>query len=251
MRKCLLILLFAIGLGSLYANPEKLYADANQAHRDGNYKEAILLFEQLITEHNLIAPELYYNLGNAYYKLTDYPNAILNYERALKLKPGDEDVKFNLGLANQKIEDRIEPVPQIFYVTWFKTVRNLIALDTWSILFLSLLALSAITWGVYFLHTRRSARVAGFYSGISLLVLAIVSLCLAFSLNKDSRIQQDAIVFSSSVSVKSSPSDAGTGIFVLHAGTKVSIHDRLGDWVKVRVADGNEGWMQIGELEII
>jgi tetratricopeptide (TPR) repeat protein len=208
-------------------------------------------YEQLIEEDGLRSPNLYFNLGNAYFKLTDYPSAILNYERARKISPSDEDVQFNLELTNSRIEDKIETMPVLFYKRWFLSLRNSADQNSWAVLFL----LALFACGGFFIMFVQSGRSAlkrlGFYGGLSTLIVSIFFLSLAFSMRKWQVYHQEAIVFAGSVSVKSSPVENGTGLFLLHAGTKVKIVDELGAWRRIRLADGNEGWMPAADLELI
>jgi len=232
-------------------SPGALMEDGNKAYLKGDYKKAVINYEQIISQHNMSAPEVYFNLGNAYYKLTDYPNAILNYERVLKISPLDEDALFNLELANQHIEDRIEPVPDLFYKRWFVAFRNIGSTDSWAMWFILFLFLSTGSWFLFVLGNSVLRRQAGFYAGIATFLLACFIFLVGVSRYRQDQLKDDGIVFSGSVSVKSSPSESGTGLFVLHAGTRVFITDQLGDWVKIKLPDGKEGWMVRADLEII
>jgi tetratricopeptide (TPR) repeat protein len=252
MRKFLLLsaCLFSI-LTSSALSTTSVFEEAGNAYIKGDYKTAVLLYEQILSEQQVTNAELHFNLGNAYFKLTDYPNAILNYERSLKLIPDDADVRFNLALANLRIEDKIEQVPDMFYKRWFVSLRGMAGADTWGILFLISLALCSAGFFLYVLSNSIVIRKTGFFGGICLLLLSITFLGLGISMYSKQTSHTEAIVFSGSVSVKSSPVESGTGLFVIHAGTKVQLTDELGDWVKIHLADGNEGWLPLADLERI
>jgi len=252
MKKQILLLITLFSAFQLLATPaQDNVIKASEAYKKNDFAQAILLYQQVLEESKEHAPEVYFNLGNAYYKVTDYPNAILNYERATKLAPADEDILFNLSLANQKIEDHIEPVPELFYIRWFKGIRNLGDQDVWAILFLVVFSAAFGMLMLYFQANSSSKKRLGFYSSLGLFVFSAFVLTLAFSMHLKQSNHNEAIVFSGSVSVKSSPVEAGTGLFVIHAGTKVKITDELGDWLRIRIADGNEGWILSSDLERI
>jgi len=234
---------------SLFALTSAQLSKGNKAYEEGKFADAIMYYEQIVAEEKLRSAALYFNLGNSYYKLTDYPNAILNYERALRMSPNEADIQYNLDLANGKIEDKIEPLPQLFYKRWYYSFRNAAGQDAWASLFLICFALSVLALGLFFLSSKSAYKKLGFYGCFAFLSAALVFISLAFSMRHWQDIQREAIVFAGSVSVKSSPVESGTGLFVIHSGTKVKITDELGAWRRVKLADGNEGWLQSGDIE--
>jgi tetratricopeptide (TPR) repeat protein len=248
-----IIFAFFIALSTLAKalSPDALVVDANKAYTASDFKKAVLLYEQVLNESKLESSVLYFNLGNAYFKLTDYPNAILNYHRALRLNPDDADVQHNLNLANAKIQDRIEPIPELFYFRWAKQLRNALSIDAWAILFLVLFFFSALGWVFYIIGKSIGTKKLGFYTGLLFLIFSFIVFSLAWSAKHYRDTIKEAVVFSGSVSVKSSPAESGTSLFVVHAGTFVSITDQVGDWVKVKIPDGNEGWILMADLEVI
>ena len=246
------LFLFLIQCCLVYsANPEQVFEAADKSYIQGDYKSAVLKYEQILSENKVCNTELYFNLGNAYFKLTDYPNAILNYERALKLNPNDEDIRFNISLANSRIEDKIETVPELFYKRWFVSIRQIASADVWGIVFIVSLLTCAACFFLYVLGNATIIRKLGFYLGLVMFFGSCLFLSLGISMFKQQTNHNQAIVFSGSVPVKSSPVDSGTSLFVIHAGTKVNLIDELGDWVKIQLADGNEGWLPLSDLERI
>jgi tetratricopeptide (TPR) repeat protein len=251
MRNIFLFLFLIQCCLAFSANPEQVFDAADKSYIQGDYKAAVLKYEQILSENKVCNTELYFNLGNAYFKLTDYPNALLNYERALKLNPNDEDIRFNISIANSRLEDKIETVPELFYKRWFVSIRQMASADVWGIVFIVSLLISSGCFFLYVLGNAIVLRKLGFYAGLMMLVASCLFLSLGISMYKQQTNHNQAIVFSGSVPVKSSPVDSGTSLFVIHAGTKVNLIDELGDWVKIQLADGNEGWLPLSDLERI
>ncbi len=237
---------------SAYASksPLDIYRDANLAYQEKEYQKAIELYNEVIKQGQ-IAPELYFNLGNAWYKNGDVPHSILNYERALKMNPRDEDAIINLKIASLKVIDKIDPVPQIFYKRWTDTLTTLISTNGWSKLLITTLWISLI-FAIFFLFGGSvKARKMGFIlSGCFLFVFLLTFIITAKSHNQ-SHVQEKAIVMSASVYVKSSPDSKGNDLFIIHEGTKVEVLDELKDWKKIKLLNGNIGWLLNSEIEKI
>ena len=196
--------------------------------------------------------EVYYNLGNSYYKSGDIARAILNYERALLLEPGNGDVRANLEIARAKTIDQVTPMPEIFFIGWFKSLINCLSIDAWAgwgiacfILFLACLCL-------FFYSKSVRQKKAGFFAGMAWIVLAI--LCNVFALQQKKALTErdKAIVLSPSVTVRSTPSESGTSLFILHEGHKVEIKDdTMREWKEIRLEDGKVGWLPTSAIEVI
>ncbi len=227
-----------------------VYRQANMAYQERNYANAIELYNSLLKEGQL-APELYFNLGNAYYKTGNVPQSILNYERALKMNPKDEDALFNLKIAKLKIIDKVDPVPQIFYKRWFESLTNLLSPDDWSTLLLVLLWLSLLSSLMYLFGHSVSLRKTGFILSLSFLALVLFSFAIASESNSKIHSEKEAIVMSASVYVKSSPDLRGNDLFIIHEGIKVELLDELKDWKKIKLINGNIGWLLAKDIEII
>lgn len=224
--------------------------EAETAYTQEEYGKAIELYENILKTDGE-SPEIYYNLGNAYYKAGKVAPAILNYERALVLEPGDGDARFNLQIARQKTVDKIEPVGEFFLTRWFKAVRNLAGADAWAklgivsfILFIGCLILFFFSKWLYL-------KKIGFYVGLLLLLTVILANIFATYQKDEWTNRTQAIVFAPTVTVKSSPDASGTDLFILHEGTKVKIKSTLGEWSEIELADGNVGWMPSKDMEII
>ena len=223
---------------------------ANEAYAQEDYIKAIELYEQTAREHG-VSSDLYYNLGNAYYKHNEIAKAILNYERALLLNPGNEDARFNLDMANTHIVDKIDPVGRFFLSVWIDTMRSYLTSNTWAVI--GIIAFFLFIGGCYLYLFTRSVplKKIGFFGGIVVLLIAIMANCFAWGLNEKKEIRNEAIVFDATVSVKSSPAESGTDLFVLHEGTKVVVLSKVGEWSEVKISDGNRGWLPSAAIEII
>ena len=249
MKKIVIYLLCIVaGMTATYG--QESLTKANEAYAQEDYIKAIELYEQTAREHG-VSSDLYYNLGNAYYKHNEFAKAILNYERALLLNPGNEDARFNLDMANTHIVDKIDPVGRFFLSVWIDTMRSYLSSNTWAVigiiaffLFIGGCYLYLFTWSV-------PLKKIGFFGGIVVLLIAIMANCFAWGLNEKKEIRNEAIVFDATVSVKSSPAESGTDLFVLHEGTKVVVLSKVGEWSEVKISDGNRGWLPSAAIEII
>jgi len=203
-------------------------------------------------QEGLEGVDLYYNLGNAYFKLGDYAHAILYYERAQKLDPSDKDVANNLALANEYAQDRIEEIPEIVIEQIGKKIRNVFSSNTWTVLFFVFLALTIVCVLVFRLGATKKNRKIGFYLGIVALVVTLLSIDFAQWQKAEYFGLKNAIVMTPVNSVKSSPSQTSAkDLFVLHEGTKVKVIDTVGEWYNIELSDGRQGWLPVSALEII
>lgn len=195
--------------------------------------------------------ELEYNIGNACFKMNDIPGAVLFYERAHKLKPADEDINYNLQIARNLVVDRFEEIPELFFVRWYNFVSLLLSTNNWARISIVTFILSLILLSLYLYSSGYRIKVAGFWLAILSIIISISS--LAFTVRNKKLIfdSQQAIVFSPQVSGKSSPDNSGTDLFLLHEGTKVSIEDQVGEWLEIRLSDGNKGWIPLTSIKII
>ena len=225
-------------------------ADADSAYARGQYQQAIKDYSELLKKG--VSAELYYNLGNAYYRTEDITHAVLSYERALLLSPGDRDIRFNLQMARSKTIDKITPESEMFFVTWYRSLVNLMSVDAWAFAALTALALAIALALVYLFANRIWLRKVGFFGAIGLLLLFVLANILAYSQKQELVSRSSAIITSSAVGVKSTPADDGTELFILHEGTKVEITDgAMKQWKRVRVADGKDGWVKAKDMEVI
>jgi len=230
--------------------PDSLYSMANKFYSEGRYAEAATLYDSLINS-GYTAPEVYFNLGNACFKMRQIGKAILNYERANRLKPFDEDIRFNLQLARAYTVDKIESLPEFFLTAWWRAFRSLMDSDHWMILSIVLFVVS-LTLILLFLFSAQVNRKKIFFSlSVLFLLGAILTGISGYRQSKEFHARNEGIVMVPSATVKSSPDAGSSDLFVLHEGTKVRIEDAVGQWVEIRIANGNKGWIEFSNIEII
>ena len=246
------ILMLILGLASLlYADQKSyLFQKGNEAYQKGNYEEAVSSYKQIL-KMGYESPELYYNLGNSYYKLHKIGPAVLYYNRALKMNPRDEDIRHNLDLVNLRVVDRIPSIPELFYIRYFKSFQDLFSTQTlfWiSIIFYALTILFIV---LALLVRNRSFRLLSHRMAWG---VGIVFLIFAFTLGTKVWAQThtvEAIVLTPKVDVKSAPAKDGTLVFSLHEGVKVRIEQKTNGWFEIKLADGKEGWLPARAVGII
>lgn len=242
----IIMLVFSL-LGKAQQNAEVWFEQANSAYNMGNYDSAKIIYEKILATDVESVP-LYFNMGNTYYKMREYPMAIYYYEKALKIDPSNEEVQSNLAIANRAIVDKIEPMPQSFIVRGWQNVRASLSGDQWawcSIVFFALLLVSMFL----FQRSRKiGVRKLGFFTGLVFLLSFALSVVFAAQLRRSSETQDQAIIMSPTVTVKSSPNETSVDLFVLHEGTKVKVLDSSNGWNKIRIANGSVGWLEVDKM---
>jgi tetratricopeptide (TPR) repeat protein len=229
---------------------DEIFSKANELYAGGNHQEAIIQYNRILAEGYHSAP-LYYNLGNAYYRSGLIPQAILNYERAHLLAPGDEDIRFNLNLARMNVKDRIEELPVFFVNRWWKGARDLMSYRKWAAASAVTFVFSLVLLSLFLLASSTALKKTFFWFFIPVFLLSAVSFTFGLDQRNFIKNNNSAIVFSPVVSVKSSPDINSTDLFVIHEGTRVTVEDSIGDWRAVRLSDGNKGWLHKDGLEMI
>ena len=225
-------------------------ANADAEYTKGNYQQAIKDYEELLKQG--VSAELYYNLGNAYYRADNITRAIINYERAFMLSPGDEDIRFNLQLAQSKTIDKIAPASEMFFVTWYQSLVNLTSVDRWAYVAIVSIILVLLLVLIYLFADNLRLRKVGFFGAIAFLVLFILANIFAYQQKRQLENRNGAIVIAPSASVKKTPADNSETTFVLHEGTKVKITDKsISKWVEIEIADGRNGWVTNDRIEEI
>lgn len=250
MRK-LIALIFALTLPlTLFANSvESMFKSGNDAYAHKKYADAINLYEQIV-DSGYTSAELYYNLGNAYYKTNNISYAILNYERADKLSD-DADIDHNLAVARLKTIDKIEPVKQIFIMNWLGSIRdwqNSNSWSSWSIIFVWILFLF---FTVLLFSRNTTIKRISFLGILSFLILFVITFYFSYSSNQNEYINRFAILTTPSSYVKSSPDTQSQDLFILHEGAKMQVLDRVGNWNKIKLANGEIGWIDKNSFRVI
>lgn len=228
---------------------DEMWNEAARYYADKEYESAAECYERLF-EYGESA-SLYYNYANALYKSGNLGGAILNYERALLLDPSDEDILFNLEYANRMKTDKIEPVGRFFLSEWLDTLGHKLSSDSWAYMGIATFVLMLALLLLYLFGRNMALRKTAFFSSLVLLVITVTSFVYAFYIKNDVENNLKAIVMSGSVSVKSSPDDGGTEVFVIHEGTKVTVKSTLNVWSEIVLADGNVGWLPSEDIQII
>ena len=250
--KKIIFLVFSIST-VLYLNAQEtdtLMEKANNLFVEGKYQDAIDTYENILTL-GYESPELYYNLGNAYYKQNIIARTILNYEKALQLAPNDEDINYNLQLTNRLVVDQIEKLPVFFVTGWIRSFRNLFSSDFWAMISIATFVLALVFISIYLYSRSIGFKKLSFWISFFVIIISVVSYIFSNQQKQKILLGNTAIVMSPSVTVKSSPDASGTDLFVIHEGTKVWVDDKIADWNEIKLSDGSKGWLKTADIEFI
>lgn len=235
---------------SFASEVDHLMQQGNNYYQKKEYQKAIDSYNNILSE-GYTGTAVYYNLGNAYYREGKLGYAILNYQRALKLSPGDNDVQHNLALANSKTIDQINTLPSFFLFEWWESLLALFTITGWTYTAYIFYILLLISIGLYFFVKGPKYQRYSFFAGlISLSLLIITSALLIVKLNKELNIKNGVIV-EQAVTVKQSPDPKSSDAFVIHEGLKVKIEDSVDNWYEIQLQDGKVGWMPKNDLRVI
>jgi tetratricopeptide (TPR) repeat protein len=227
------------------------FDQANQAYRSENYQRCVQIYQSILSQ-GYENSELYYNLGNAYYKMNNIPAAILQYERARKLSPSDPDIAHNLALANLRVTDKIDAIPELFFINWWHDLVDLRSADQWA--WIAIASLWGTVLATALLLTNllpgsvRTIFSALAFAGILFSAVSLTGMAAHSHADKNHHF---AIIFSPSVTVKSAPDENSTNLFVLHEGVKIELLDKVSQWSKFKLADGKIGWARSTTFETI
>lgn len=269
MKKTVLILLGCLFLSVSYAYAQNQKNDsipqifdngldvrsisksqADSAYIASDYKRAAQIYEYLLSKG--VSAEIYYNLGNSYYKDGNIAKAILNYERALQLQPGDGDIRANLDVARSKAIDKVDYVPDLFFVIWIKSLINTQSADSWAIFSIVCFILFLIVCSIFLFSKHIRLKKISFAFIFIFMAGVLCGNLSAHYLKSHLLEKNEAIILEPSVIVRSTPSNEGTTLFVLHAGRKVFIKDHsMKEWKEIRLEDGKVGWVQASSIEVI
>lgn len=241
--KKLILIVFVFSATFGFSQPvNELFNNANELYKNGKYVEAIVLYEK-IDSTDLQSDDLYFNLGNSYYKLNRVAPSIYNYERALKMNPLNEDAQINLDYANKLALDAIEVLPKSFFQKFSDSFIYKLTYATWSILAIVFSFLGALFFLLY--HFSYASGKKLLYFNSSLLSGILVAICVAFAFKSHDYIESTtmAIVFEKSTEIKNAPTLKSDTVFQLHEGTKVEVLDAIDNWKKIKLTDGKIGWV--------
>ncbi len=241
---------FAVSSNTFASVQSNLMEEGNTYYQKNDYQKAIDAYEKILNM-GYESSTLFYNMGNAFYREGQIGYAILNYEKALKLSPGDNDIQHNLALANTKTVDKINTMPSFFLFEWWESLLALFSLTGWTYLTYSFYALLLICVAFYFLVQKPKLQRYIFFAGLGSLGLMIIStVLLIIVLNRDVNIKS-AVVVEQVANVKLSPDSKSNDAFVIHEGLKVSVEDSVDDWLEIRLQDGKVGWLPKSDLRMI
>ncbi len=242
-------------LGVLFAAFAQDYSsqleEAKQLYDEGKYLASAEKYEAVLDQSEKISFEVYYNLGNAYFKANKLPEAILNYERAKKINPNNEDLLFNLEIANQQVVDEFEKVPELGINKWYKSFVFSLSSNVWA--YLSVFTFIALLVALAFFLTAKNINTKKAALSTTIVCLLISGLALLFASTQKSMTlkNKEAIIFAPNVTATSAPAEQSTSLFVLHEGTKVQVIEEQPNWVRIKISDGNIGWLPASDVELI
>jgi len=245
----LIILFFSINLfGQL--NTKKLMEQAGNLYKAKKYEKAEKVYSKLVNS-GYQGASLFYNLANTFYRENKLGYAILYYNKALNLSPGDEDVKYNLDISKSRMIDKIDTLPKFFLFQWWESILALFNLSGWTYLTYLFFILLLICIALYFLVKKQKIQRTSFYTGIVMLFFLILTgIFTGIKLNRRLNVR-NAIVITNVVTVKLSPDEKSNDAFVIHEGLKVKLEDKVDNWVKIRLHDGKVGWITKNNVGII
>lgn len=246
-------LAFLICLFSFYAGLSQngsLFTAATENYNKGEYTKAIDKYEQILKngEHS---SELYFNLGNCHYKLNAIGPSIYYYEKALLLKPNDSEILNNLGYAQNMRLDAVEKMPKTEIAQLYSNFVTILSFDQWAYLAVSLFILFVLAYLSYFFLRFATQKRIAFISSVFSLILGVLSILIAYLQYQDFKTDNPAIIFSKEIKITSEPNNNSEVVFTLHEGTKVNVLEKLNDWKKIRLADGQTGWLLDENLRLL
>lgn len=248
MKKIYFILMLLVTTGVAFGQTKP---QADSAYVNNDYAGAVEMYESILANEGESA-DIYYNLGNSYYKMDNIAKAILNYEKALVLNPGDGDIRFNLELAQSKAVDKVTPISEMFFTTWIRSVTNLMSEKGWAKSGIVTFVLMLSCLAIYFFSKKVVWKKIGFIAAVCMLLLCVVSNVFASNQKQKAQDHGSAIIMAPSVTVKSTPNEGGTDLFILHEGRKIQIKDNtMKEWKEIQLEDGNAGWVPASVIEVI
>jgi tetratricopeptide (TPR) repeat protein len=248
MKKKILVILCIICAVPLSAQDiYKMVEKGNEYFMNEEYELAIKEYQAVI-DSGYESSELYYNLGNAYYKSHKIIMALVHYEKASILNPRDEEILHNLEMTRQLIVDEIDDLPEFLPKVWYGRFISLLKTDQWAYISLITFPVSLLLFLVYLFVRRIRIRKLSFWLAVFLMIISVSTFVFSYHQKKLIYNHSYAIILSPSVTIKSSPDDSGTELFQLHEGTKVKIIDQLGEWREIKLSDGNVGWLRMDDL---
>jgi tetratricopeptide (TPR) repeat protein len=242
-----IILIFLLVPELLGFQPDSLIKSGNNHYAKGAYNLAIKDYDQVI-DSGYEAAELYFNIGNAWYKLNNITYAILNYERAKLLDPFDKDIRHNLALANAHVVDKIDIIPEFFLKRWIRYFTNLTTSNIWAICSVTAFILFLFFMAVFLFSSAPGLKKASFWLAVIVIIISLSSFYFSFRRMQILTLENRAVILAPTLTVKSSPDEEGKNLFILHEGTIVNVEDSINNWNRIKISDGNSGWVKKSDI---
>jgi tetratricopeptide (TPR) repeat protein len=250
MRRVLIILIILIPTSALLRakeNPDSLFNAGSELYNKGDHAGALRLWHE-IADEGLYSPALYYNMGNAAFKSGKTALSILWYEKALLMKPFDEDIRYNLEIARSYVTDRFDTIPELFVLRWFRMMSLVLDSNGWAVLTVLLFALCLVLLLLWLFSGKPGVKRMTLAAALFSITLTLFSLALYHGNRAITIKKRSAVILSPAETGMSSPGTGGKELFVIHEGTKVKIEEEAGEWIRIRLPDGNVGWITSGSI---
>lgn len=244
------LLIFFIGCVLFAQDIESLMQSGNENFQNKRFENAIENYQSILKQ-GFISPELYYNLGNSYFRVGELGKAILYYEKSLKLSPGNDDAAYNLKIARARTVDKIQEIPDIFIVKWWNILLTSFSASGWQIIVMAFYLLLLICIGFYFIIKNLQVQKLSFILGILNLTGLIFAVIFLISSLSREHSNDYGILLQAVYSAKVSPDIQGNDAFVIHEGIKFKIEDKVNNWVKIKLSDGKVGWIPENTFDVI
>ncbi|RFN59290.1 tetratricopeptide repeat protein [Marixanthomonas ophiurae] len=247
MKRLLILgMLLVSALG--FAQNDALFEQGKENYKNAKFSEAVTNWKKIV-DNGQQSAELYFNLGNAHYKLNNIGPSIYYFEKALQLQPNDDDIKTNLAFAENARIDVIEPLPKTIFSRWYKNVSGVFTYNGWAIVSVIGVILFVLLFLLYWFSISETKKRVYFTTSLFSVVVCITALVMAFQTYVDFNKNKPAIIFAENTEVKGEPNMGSDTAFELHEGTKVQIIGNEQNWVRIELADGKDGWMPVNDLK--
>ncbi len=249
MKKIFFLIIF---LGQILYSQDYLQIlnKANHYYQQKDFNSAIKEYQKIIND-GYVGYSIYYNLGNCYYRIGEIGEAILYYEKALKLNSNDEDIKHNLQFVNLKTIDKVEPLPKFFLFNWWENLLGIFSVNGWTIFNFIIYLLLIISLSFFILSKKINQRRISLYSSILLFVILFFGIIILISNYNIEKNRKEGVVVENVVNVKTAPDFNSTDTFIIHEGLKVRIEDVVDKWYRIKLPDGKVGWIPQNTIGII
>ncbi|MFD2822637.1 tetratricopeptide repeat protein [Lacinutrix iliipiscaria] len=248
--KSVFYILIALATTISVAQNDALFEQGNALYNEGKFSEAISKYERILDTKKHSA-ELYFNLGNAHYKLNNIAPSIYYFEKALLLAPNDKEILHNIAFARNMTVDDIDRIPEVGFSKLFKNLTNKLSFDTWAYISVFAMSFFVLLYLMYYFSYSTAKKRLAFIGSLSFLVVTCMALFFAFNKFNIDKDDQPAIVFSQEALVKSEPNLRSEESFRLHEGTKVQILDTVKNWKKIKLTDGTTGWISSEHIKVL